>query len=201
MSQQSNSTRSRKSTAFRMGRVRVYLRGRVWYLCHYEDGRRHRPRVGPDRDVARQMVLRSRKESICLVRCRSASWTKARPVHLASRDCARMCRVEQAAGATGRTTLLSIPLYALLLAGFRSGWVALVLGALLYSAFIRLLAPVQEQLRVFDVERTLVRSGGINSALRNCSWTATRRQQTATSSTSRAPPRPGSSTSPRPAFP
>jgi hypothetical protein len=95
-----------------MGRVRVYLRGRVWYLCHYEDGRRHRPRVGPDRDVARQMVLRSRKESICLVRCRSASWTKARPVHLASRDCARMCRVEQATGATERTTLLSIPLFA-----------------------------------------------------------------------------------------
>ena len=40
----------------------------------------------------------------------------------------------------GRITLAVIPLYALLLAGFRSGWVALVLGALLYSAFIGLAA-------------------------------------------------------------
>ncbi len=56
MSKQSNSTRSRKSTTFRIGRVRVYLRGRVWYLCYHEDGRRHQPRIGPDRDVARQMA-------------------------------------------------------------------------------------------------------------------------------------------------
>ena len=34
MSNQSNSSRRRKSTSFRMGRVRAYLRGRVWYLCY-----------------------------------------------------------------------------------------------------------------------------------------------------------------------
>jgi integrase len=56
MSKQSNSRRSKKSTSFRIGRVRAYLRGRVWYLCYHEDGRRHQPRVGPDRDVARQMA-------------------------------------------------------------------------------------------------------------------------------------------------
>ena len=58
MSKQSNVTseRSRRSTSFRVGRVRAYLRGRVWYLCYYEDGRRHQPRVGPDRGVARQMA-------------------------------------------------------------------------------------------------------------------------------------------------
>jgi hypothetical protein len=56
MSIQLNSSRSRKATSFRIGRVRAYLRGRVWYLCYHEDGRRHQPRVGPERDVARQMA-------------------------------------------------------------------------------------------------------------------------------------------------
>jgi DNA-binding CsgD family transcriptional regulator len=40
----------------------------------------------------------------------------------------------------GRITLVSIPLYALLLAGFRSGWLALILGTLLYIAFVAVLA-------------------------------------------------------------
>ena len=56
MSSQSNVRRAKKSTSFRVGRVRANLRGRVWYLCYHEDGRRHQPRVGPDRDVARQMA-------------------------------------------------------------------------------------------------------------------------------------------------
>jgi integrase len=56
MSKQSNVRRTKKSTSFRVGRVRANLRGRVWYLCYHEDGRRHQPRVGPDRDVARQMA-------------------------------------------------------------------------------------------------------------------------------------------------
>lgn len=48
--------RSKKSTSFRVGRVRAYLRGRVWYLCYHEHGQRHQPRVGPDREAARQMA-------------------------------------------------------------------------------------------------------------------------------------------------
>ena len=50
----------------------------------------------------------------------------------------------------GRIVLLAIPLYALLLAGLRSGWVALVLGTLLYGAFIGLSAwgPLAEHLEV-----------------------------------------------------
>lgn len=44
-----------KST-FRVGRVRADRRGKVWYLSYHENGRRHRPRVGPDRDVARQLA-------------------------------------------------------------------------------------------------------------------------------------------------
>ncbi len=63
MSKQSNSTRSRKSTTFRIGRVRVYLRGRVWYLCYHEDGRRHQPRIGPDRDVVKGAGLRGARSS------------------------------------------------------------------------------------------------------------------------------------------
>jgi hypothetical protein len=45
-----------KSKAFRVGKVRGYLRGRVWYLCYHEHGRRRRPRVGPDREAARQLA-------------------------------------------------------------------------------------------------------------------------------------------------
>ena len=56
MSNQSNARRTKKSNSFRVGRVRAYLRVHVWYLCYHEDGRRHQPRVGPDRSVARQMA-------------------------------------------------------------------------------------------------------------------------------------------------
>ena len=44
------------TSSFRIGRVRVYCRGRVWYLCYFEQGHRRQPRVGPDRTVARQMA-------------------------------------------------------------------------------------------------------------------------------------------------
>lgn len=43
-----------KSKSFRIGKVRGDLRGRVWYLTYHENGRRMRPRVGCDRDAARQ---------------------------------------------------------------------------------------------------------------------------------------------------
>ena len=43
-------------TTFRVGTVRGYLRGRVWYLCYHEHGRRHRPRVGPDLQAAKQLA-------------------------------------------------------------------------------------------------------------------------------------------------
>jgi len=48
--------RGKKSTSFRVGRVRAYLRGRVWYLCYHENGQRRQPRVGPDKEAARQMA-------------------------------------------------------------------------------------------------------------------------------------------------
>ena len=41
---------------FRAGRVRGYLRGRVWYLCYWESGRRSRPRVGTDRAAAKLLA-------------------------------------------------------------------------------------------------------------------------------------------------
>lgn len=43
-----------KSKSFRIGKVRGDLRGRAWYLTYHENGRRMRPRVGCDRDSARQ---------------------------------------------------------------------------------------------------------------------------------------------------
>ncbi len=41
---------------FRVGSVRGYLRGSVWYLYYHEQGQRRRPRVGPDKEVALQMA-------------------------------------------------------------------------------------------------------------------------------------------------
>lgn len=51
---------------------------------------------------------------------------------------------------SGRITLVAIPLYALLFAGCRSGWLALIVGAVLYCAFIGLWAwvPAGEHLEV-----------------------------------------------------
>lgn len=47
-----------RANSFRTGKVTGYLRGRVWYLCYFEHGQRKRPRVGPDRDAARQLAAR-----------------------------------------------------------------------------------------------------------------------------------------------
>jgi integrase len=46
----------KKRSSFRVGRVRAYLRGRVWYLSYWEQGQRRQPRVGPDRDPARVLA-------------------------------------------------------------------------------------------------------------------------------------------------
>jgi hypothetical protein len=45
-----------KTASFRVGKVSAFRRSKVWYLCYSEGGRRRRPRVGPDRDLARQMA-------------------------------------------------------------------------------------------------------------------------------------------------
>jgi hypothetical protein len=50
----SKTRRSANTKSFRVGRVRAYRRGKVWYLCYRENGRRRQPRIGPDRDRARQ---------------------------------------------------------------------------------------------------------------------------------------------------
>jgi integrase len=47
---------SRPASTFKVGKVRGYLRHRVWYLCYHEHGKRHRPRVGPDAKAARQLA-------------------------------------------------------------------------------------------------------------------------------------------------
>jgi integrase len=42
--------------SFRIGKVQAYLRGHIWYLCYHENGRRRRPRVGPNRAAAKQLA-------------------------------------------------------------------------------------------------------------------------------------------------
>jgi len=55
MASKHSETRLRANTkSFRVGRVRAYQRGSVWYLCYRENGRRRQPRIGPDRDQARK---------------------------------------------------------------------------------------------------------------------------------------------------
>src|SRR6478735_2357082 len=46
----------KNAVSFRVGKVQAYLRGQIWYLCYHENGQRHRPRVGPDREAARQLA-------------------------------------------------------------------------------------------------------------------------------------------------
>lgn len=48
----SRATVSRRSS-IRIGNVKIYQRGSIWYLCYHENGRRHRPRVGPNLEAAR----------------------------------------------------------------------------------------------------------------------------------------------------
>ncbi len=55
MSSASPKSRRRASTkSFRVGKVRGYRRGQVWYLCYSEQGRRRQPRIGSDQALARQ---------------------------------------------------------------------------------------------------------------------------------------------------
>ena len=53
-SARSKSRRRGNTKSFRVGRVRAYRRGKIWYLCYRENGRRRQPRIGPDQDQARQ---------------------------------------------------------------------------------------------------------------------------------------------------
>ena len=49
------SKKNRKLT-FHIGKVRGDLRSDVWYLTYHENGKRLRPRVGTDKEMARQMA-------------------------------------------------------------------------------------------------------------------------------------------------
>lgn len=92
---------ARRSGQFRVGKVQADLRGSVWYLSYHEheQGQRRRPRVGPDKDVARQLAVQINGqlevgapaalsfEPISLVELRaSAGW------HVMSTCCDPRCR-------------------------------------------------------------------------------------------------------------
>jgi integrase len=53
-SERSKSRHAASTKSFRVGKVRAYRRGQVWYLCYREQGRRRQPRIGPDQVLARQ---------------------------------------------------------------------------------------------------------------------------------------------------
>lgn len=45
-----------RQASFRVGRVTVYLRGKVWWLRYHENGRRRQVRGATDKDAARQLA-------------------------------------------------------------------------------------------------------------------------------------------------
>lgn len=47
---------SATSGTFRIGKVKGYRRGQIWYLCYHEGGQRRRPRVGSTRDEAERVA-------------------------------------------------------------------------------------------------------------------------------------------------
>ena len=65
--------------SFRVGKVKTYRRGSVWYLCYYEDGRRMRPRVGTSRPEARKLAaqINARLESGAASLLRFQPWQEA----------------------------------------------------------------------------------------------------------------------------
>ena len=105
-------SRGQKSSSFRVGRVQAYLRGRVWYLRYQEEGQRRQPRVGLDRQAARQPAAeinaqlevgpvppwasnRCRSPS-CATRGLSTSWKPVRPCSTSRRSigtCPRTPRI------------------------------------------------------------------------------------------------------------
>jgi integrase len=48
--------------AFRVGKVQGYQRGKVWYLCYFENGQRKRPRVGLDRKAAQLLAAQTHEQ-------------------------------------------------------------------------------------------------------------------------------------------
>lgn len=50
------SSKQNRKTSFRISKVRGDLRSKIWYLTYQENGKRLRPRIGPDKDHARQMA-------------------------------------------------------------------------------------------------------------------------------------------------
>ena len=52
----SSPPRGKKKSSFRIGNVHAFLRECIWCLRYFEGGKRHLPRVGPDREAAAQMA-------------------------------------------------------------------------------------------------------------------------------------------------
>jgi integrase len=51
-------SKQNRKTSFRIGKIRGDLRGKIWYLTYHENGKRLRPKLGPDKEQARQMAAR-----------------------------------------------------------------------------------------------------------------------------------------------
>ncbi|QDT79660.1 hypothetical protein Mal35_31250 [Gimesia maris] len=56
------SSKQNRKTSFQIGKVRGDLRGKIWYLTYLENGKRLRPKIGPDKEEARQMAARNNSQ-------------------------------------------------------------------------------------------------------------------------------------------
>jgi hypothetical protein len=60
----SKRTRSLSPT-FQVGRVRCFLRGKIWYIRYHEKGKRIQQRVGPVRGETKQLAAEINSQVVC----------------------------------------------------------------------------------------------------------------------------------------
>ena len=64
-SRSKNSPQQGTNVGFNIGRVHVYLRGKVWYLRYHENGKRIQKRIGPDITQAQQLAAEINAQLEC----------------------------------------------------------------------------------------------------------------------------------------
>ena len=65
--QQPSSSRGRgkRATQFKVGRVHVYLRGKVWYIRYHQHGKRYQKRASRDKENAKQIAAETNAQLEC----------------------------------------------------------------------------------------------------------------------------------------
>ena len=57
--------RGKRATQFKVGRVCVYLRGKVWYIRYHQHGKRYQKKTSPDKENAKQIAAETNAQLEC----------------------------------------------------------------------------------------------------------------------------------------